>query len=104
MKEFSDQEKQEFKETLKYIFEILGFTFDIEKKVQMSDEDLTAFFSKFQISFTNIEQAMKEYLSKREEYRKNKDFDQADLMRDLLKEIGLFIKDGENSAWYWENR
>ena len=70
----------------------------------MSDEDLTAFFSKFQISFTNIEQAMKEYLSKREEYRKNKDFDQADLMRDLLKEIGLFIKDGENSGWYWENR
>ena len=47
---------------------------------------------------------MNEYLSKREEHRKNNDFIQADLMRDLLKEIGLFIKDGENSAWYWENR
>ena len=47
---------------------------------------------------------MKEYLSKREEYRKNKNFDQADLMRDQLKEIGLLIKDGENTGWYWENR
>ena len=58
----------------------------------------------FQITFTSMEQAMKEYLSKREEYRKNKDFDQADLMRDQLKEIGLLIKDGENTGWYWENR
>ena len=104
IKDFSDQEKQEFKETLKYIFEILGFNFDIEKKVQMSDEDLAAFFSKFQISFINIEQSMNEYLSKREEHRKNNDFIQADLMRDLLKEIGILIKDGEKSGWYWENR
>ena len=76
----------------------------IEDKIQISDEDLANFFSKFQISFTSIEQAMKEYLSKREEYRKNKNFDQADLMRDQLKEIGLLIKDGENAGWYWENR
>ena len=47
---------------------------------------------------------MKEYLSKREEYRENKNFNQADLMRDQLKEIGILIKDGENGGWYWENR
>ena len=60
--------------------------------------------SEFQISFKSIEQAMEEYLSKREEYRENKNFDQADLMRDQLKEIGILIKDGENGGWYWENR
>ena len=102
--DLNDKKEQEFKETLKYIFEILGFTFDIKEKIQISNEDLINFFSKFQITFTSIEQAMKEYLSKREEYRKNKNFDQADLMRDQLKEIGLFIKDGENTGWYWENR
>ena len=102
--DLNDQKEQEFKETLKYIFEILGFTFDVKEKIQISNEDLKNFFSKFQITFTSIEQAMKEYLSKREEYRKNKNFDQADLMRDQLKEIGLLIKDGENTGWYWENR
>ena len=104
IKNFSSQEEQEFKETLKYIFEILGFTFDVEEKVQISDDEFTAFFNKFNISFTGIEQAMKEYLSKREEYRNNKDFEQSDLMRDQLKEIGLFIKDGEKGGWYWESR
>jgi len=104
IKELSSQEEQEFKETLKYIFEILGFTFDTEEKAQISDDEFAAFFSNFDIRFTNIEQAMKEYLSKREEYRNNKDFEQSDLMRDRLKEIGLFIKDGEKGGWYWESR
>ena len=104
IKDLNEQEEQEFKETLKYIFEILGFTFDLKEKIQISNEDLKNFFSKFQITFTSIEQAMKEYLSKREEYRENKNFDQADLMRDQLKEIGILIKDGENGGWYWENR
>ena len=104
IKNFSSQEEQEFKETLKYIFEILGFTFDLEEKVQISDDELAAFFRKFNISFTSVEQAMKEYLIKREEYRNNKDFEQSDLMRDQLKEIGLFIKDGEKGGWYWESR
>ena len=104
IKDLNEQEEQEFKETLKYIFEILGFTFDLKEKIQISDEDLISFFSEFQISFKSIEQAMKEYLSKREEYRENKNFDKADLMRDQLKEIGILIKDGENGGWYWENR
>ena len=104
IKNFSSQEEQEFKETLKYIFEILGFTFDTEEKVKISDDEFKAFFSKFNISYTSIEQAMKEYLSKREEYRNSKDFEQSDLMRDQLKEIGLFIKDGEKGGWYWESR
>jgi cysteinyl-tRNA synthetase len=104
IKNSSSQEEQEFKETLKYIFEILGFTFDLEEKVQISDDELAAFFRKFNISFTSVEQAMKEYLIKREEYRNNKDFEQSDLMRDQLKEIGLFIKDGEKGGWYWESR
>ena len=46
---------------------------------------------------------MEEFLAKREKLRSDKDFNQADVMRDKLKEIGLFIKDGDDSAWYWEN-
>ena len=51
----------------------------------------------------NLEQAMEEFLAKREKLRSDKDFNQADVMRDKLKEIGLLIKDGDDSAWYWEN-
>ena len=43
------------------------------------------------------------FLAKREKHRSDKNFDQADLMRDKLKEIGLLIKDGDDSAWYWKN-
>ena len=46
---------------------------------------------------------MEEFLEKREKLRREKDFNQADVMRDKLKEIGLLIKDGDDSAWYWEN-
>ena len=46
---------------------------------------------------------MEEFLTKREKFRSEKNFSQADLMRDKLKEIGLFIKDGDDSGWYWEN-
>ena len=54
-------------------------------------------------NYDNLEQAMEEFLAKREKLRSNKDFNQADVMRDKLKEIGLLIKDGDNSAWYWKN-
>ena len=47
---------------------------------------------------------MDEYLIQREEFRKNKNFTEADTMRDQLKEIGILIKDGEESGWYWEGR
>ena len=46
---------------------------------------------------------MDEFLAKREKLRSNKNFNQADIMRDKLKEIGLLIKDGDESGWYWEN-
>ena len=46
---------------------------------------------------------MEEFLAKRERLRRDKNFNQADVMRDKLKEIGLSIKDGDDSAWYWEN-
>ena len=45
----------------------------------------------------------KNFLQKEKKLRRDKDFNQADVMRDKLKEIGLLIKDGDDSAWYWEN-
>ena len=64
---------------------------------------LSKFFNTFQISYDNLEQAMEKFLAKREKLRSEKDFNQADFMREKLKEIGLLIKDGDDSAWYWEN-
>ena len=100
---FSKDEEKKLKETIKFIFEILGFNFDIKDSVKINHDELSKFFSTFQINYDNLEQAMEEFLAKREKLRSNKDFKQADVMRDKLKEIGLLIKDGDDSAWYWKN-
>jgi cysteinyl-tRNA synthetase len=99
----SEDEEKNLKETIKFIFEILGFNFDIKENVKINHDELSKFFNTFQISYDNLEQAMEEFLAKREKLRSEKDFNQADLMREKLKEIGLLIKDGDDSAWYWEN-
>ena len=83
--------------------EILGFNFDIKDNVKINHDELSKFFNTFQINYDNLEQAMEEFIAKREKLRSDKDFNQADVMRDKLKEIGLLIKDGDDSAWYWEN-
>ena len=100
---YSEDEEKNLKETIKFIFEILGFNFDIKDNVKINHDELSKFFNTFQINYDNLEQAMEEFLAKREKLRSDKNFDQADLMRDKLKEIGLLIKDGDDSAWYWEN-
>ena len=46
---------------------------------------------------------MEEFLTQRNKLRNEKNFNQADVMRDKLKEIGLLIKDGDDNSWYWEN-
>ena len=97
------EEEKKLKETIKFIFEILGFNFDVKDNLTINHEDLSKFFSEFQINYDNLDQAMDEFLAKREKYRRNKNFIQADVMRDKLKEIGLLIKDGDESGWYWEN-
>jgi cysteinyl-tRNA synthetase len=99
----SEDEEKNLKETIKFIFEILGFNFDIKENVKINHDELSKFFNTFQISYDNLEQAMEEFLAKREKLRSEKDFNQADFMREKLKEIGLLIKDGDDSAWYWEN-
>ena len=99
----SEDEEKNLKETIKFIFEILGFNFDIKENVKINHDELSKFFNTFQISYDNLEQAMEKFLAKREKLRSEKDFNQADFMREKLKEIGLLIKDGDDSAWYWEN-
>jgi cysteinyl-tRNA synthetase len=99
----SEDEEKNLKETIKFIFEILGFNFDIKENVKINHDEFSKFFNTFQINYENVEQAMEEFLAKREKLRSEKDFNQADFMRDKLKEIGLLIKDGDDSAWYWEN-
>ena len=97
------EEEKKLKETIKFIFEILGFNFDVKDNLTINHEDLSKFFSEFQINYDNLDQAMDEFLAKREKFRSNKNFIQADVMRDKLKEIGLLIKDGDESGWYWKN-
>ena len=99
----SKEEEKKLKETIKFIFEILGFNFDVKDNLTINHEDFSKFFSEFQINYDNLDQAMDEFLAKREKFRSNKNFIQADVMRDKLKEIGLLIKDGDESGWYWEN-
>ena len=99
----SEDKEKNLKETIKFIFEILGFNFDIKDNVKINHEELAKFFNTFQINYDNLEQAMEEFLVKREKLRSEKNFNQADVMRDKIKEIGLLIKDGDDSAWYWEN-
>ena len=97
------KEIKNLKETIKFIFEILGFNFDIKDNVKINHEELSKFFNSFQISYDNLEQAMEEFLTQRNKLRNEKNFNQADVMRDKLKEIGLLIKDGDDNSWYWEN-
>tara|TARA_B100000676_G_scaffold176088_1_gene172811 strand:+ start:3612 stop:5009 length:1398 start_codon:yes stop_codon:yes gene_type:complete len=103
LNELNNQESQKIKETLKYIFETLGFKFINTEQQDINEDKLVRFFDKFEITFENIEQAMEEFNGLRDEMRKNKNYEQADLMRNQLKEIGILIKDGETSGWYWEN-
>ena len=99
-----DQENNiKIKQTVRFIFEILGFKLTISKQNMADDKLLSEFFSKYNIYFYDIESAMSEFSKKREDFRNNKKYDEADKMRDDLLEIGIVLNDGENVGWYWKN-
>ena len=95
----SDEEQKAIKETIKYIFEVLGFELNIEAVT--NKENLLEFFTKYEINFQDINQAMERFIELRENYRKNKDFEKADKMRQDIYELGINILDGDSSEWNW---
>ena len=95
----SDEEQNTIKETIKYIFQVLGFELNFESDIDK--EILLHFFKKYEINFKDMNQSMEEFINLRENYRKNKDFEKADKMRQDIYEIGVNILDGESSEWNW---
>ena len=91
------------KQTVKYIFEILGFELNTSKQNIVDEKLLSKFFAKYDIQFNDIESAMNEFSLKREDLRSNKKYGEADKMREDLLEIGIVMNDGENVGWYWKN-
>ena len=99
-----DQENiLKIKQTVKFIFEILGFELNNSKQNIVEEKLLSKFFAKYNIQFNDIESVMSEFSLKREELRSNKKYGEADKMREDLLEIGIVMNDGENVGWYWKN-
>ena len=99
-----DQENAiKIKQTVKFIFEILGFKLKTSKQNTVDEKLLSEFFKKYNIKFNDIESAMNDFSEKREGLRKNKLYGEADKMREDLLEIGIVMNDGENVGWYWKN-
>ncbi len=99
-----DQENTlKIKQTVKFIFEILGFEVVTSKQNILDEKLLSKFFAKYGIQFNDIESAMSEFSLKREDLRSNKKYSEADKMREDLLEIGIVMNDGENVGWYWKN-
>ena len=91
------------KSTIKYLFEILGFVFeDKEQKVDIKLLENILTDQNIQIE-NDINVSINKFIAKRNEYRKNKEFDKADYMRNRLDEIGIVIEDGNESGWRWKN-
>ena len=99
-----DQENTiKIKQTVKFIFEILGFELKTSEQNIVDEKLLSEFFRKYNIKFNDIESAMNDFSEKREGLRKNKQYGEADKMREDLLEIGIVMNDGENVGWYWKN-
>ena len=106
IKDTSNLDKEntlKIKQTVKFIFEILGFELNTSKRNIVEEKLLSKFFAKYGIQFNDIESAMSEFSLKREELRSNKKYGEADKMREDLLEIGIVMNDGENVGWYWKN-
>ena len=98
-----EQEKlEDLKSSIKFVFNVLGFELTKKDKNKIAEEELIEFFKKYDIKFENINQAVKEFISKREGFRKIKDFDSADKMRDSILKIGISLEDGTDSGWSWK--
>jgi len=98
-----DLEGNQRKQTIKYIFEILGFQLKLSDQSIKDEKLLSEFFSIYDIKFTEIDTAMSEFISIRNKLRNEKKYGEADEMRDSILKIGIVINDGENVGWYWKN-
>ena len=99
----NDFEGNQRKQTIKYIFEILGFKFKFTDQSNKDEKLLSEFFSMYDIKFTEIDTAMNDFISIRNKLRNEKKYGEADEMRDSILKIGIVINDGENVGWYWKN-
>ena len=98
-----DFEGNQRKQTIKYIFEILGFQLKLTDQSIKDEKLLSEFFSIYDIKFTEIDTAMNDFISIRNKLRNEKKYGEADEMRDSILKIGIVINDGENVGWYWKN-
>ena len=98
-----DFEEKQRKQTIKYIFEILGFQLKLTDQSIKDEKKLSEFFSMYDIKFTEIDTAMNDFISIRNKLRNEKKYGEADEMRDSILKIGIVINDGENVGWYWKN-
>ena len=98
-----DLEHNQRKQTIKYIFEILGFQLKLADQTIKDEKLLSEFFSMYDIKFTEIDTAMNDFISSRNKLRNEKKYGEADEMRDSILKIGIVINDGENVGWYWKN-
>ena len=96
-----DQEKTlKIRSTIKYIFETLGFTF-VSTEQNKNNEIFREFFIQYEIEFTDVNSSMSDYIAKRQELRKQKNYESADKMRKDIESIGIIIEDGIESGWRW---
>ena len=98
-----DLEGNQRKQTIKYIFEILGFQLKLSDQSIKDEKLLSEFFLMYDIKFNEIDTAMNEFISIRNKLRNEKKYGEADEMRDSILKIGIVINDGENVGWYWKN-
>ena len=99
----NDFEGNQRKQTIKYIFEILGFQLKLVDQSIKDEKLLSEFFLMYDIKFTEIDTAMNDFISIRNKLRNEKKYGEADEMRDSILKIGIVINDGENVGWYWKN-
>ena len=99
----NEQKLLELKSSIKFVFNLLGFDLIKVENNQKTDEELTKFFKQYDINFENVNQAVSEFINKREDLRKQKDFESADKMRESILGIGISLEDGTDSGWSWKN-
>jgi cysteinyl-tRNA synthetase len=97
----SETEQLTIKQTIKYVFNIIGFEFN--QIAQITEEELNNFFNKYGIEYKNIDEAMAQFIKVRNAAREQKDYKLSDELRDELNLIGIKLNDGKDNEWYWSN-
>ena len=91
------------KSTIKFLFETLGFVFE-DNKLKIDTKLLEDILTEQNIKIENdMNVSINKFVIKRNDHRKNKEFEIADYMRDRLEEVGIVIEDGNESGWRWKN-